>query len=293
MNSNTQTPRLALLLLLVCCGACSSETAGDAGNAADALLADATTEAAPGGVCPTAPGPKMVWVPWPAGKGGGYCIDSTEVTQAQYAAFVAANVDPSTQSAKCAWNTAFAPDPECMQHLLGTPSPNLPQTCVDWCDSDAFCRWAGKRLCGGSGDKENDFNTSEWYNACSAGGTRLRPYGDDLKPYCNVRVSNGGQLVLLDVGSNPSCEGGSPGILNMLGNALEWTAECMAISGGESCWARGSNFRGNWPNEIDTKNPLDNPLCAEERKLTVPVFSGTHASLDGSVGFRCCANEVR
>src|SRR5262245_31170026 len=55
--------------------------------------------------CPGTAGPQMVDV-------GSFCIDATEVTNAQYAAFVQANVPPQSVRANppwCVWNTDYAP----------------------------------------------------------------------------------------------------------------------------------------------------------------------------------------
>ncbi|MDZ4064892.1 MAG: hypothetical protein U1E22_09525, partial [Coriobacteriia bacterium] len=42
---------------------------------------------------------------------GGYSIDATEVTRDQYAAWLATNPDPTTQtSPECSWNTVFEPE---------------------------------------------------------------------------------------------------------------------------------------------------------------------------------------
>jgi hypothetical protein len=94
---------------------------------------------------------------------GRYCIDSTEVTNAHYAAFLAMSPTPSS----------------------GWPAPvdqgRHPVTFVDWCDAFAFCRWAGKRLCGKIGDGANapadlaNAAKSQWFNACTAGGTKAYP----------------------------------------------------------------------------------------------------------------------
>jgi hypothetical protein len=92
---------------------------------------------------------------------------------------------------------------------------------------------------------------------------------------------------------NPQCEGGYAGILDMLGNAIEWSGECSPIAGGEGCRVRGSSFLGNWPNELDVKNARDNPSCAEAEKMMGPIFNVTQGSSGASLGFRCCADEVR
>jgi len=54
------------------------------------------------GACPVLEGPAMVRV-------DNYCVDSTEVTRAQYQKFLDAKVDPSKQDSPCAWNADFTP----------------------------------------------------------------------------------------------------------------------------------------------------------------------------------------
>src|SRR5689334_3301919 len=74
--------------------------------------------------CPGDAGPAMVRVGTEADN---FCIDSTEVTVAQYAAFTTAKgADTSGQPATCTWNTTYAA-------AIGG-ADDLPIAGVDWCD---------------------------------------------------------------------------------------------------------------------------------------------------------------
>jgi formylglycine-generating enzyme len=199
----------------------------------DTAVAD-TTDA--GIVCPSAEGPSMVLVP------GGYCIDSTEVTNAQYARFLAASVSTATQPAECSWNTTYTPS-------FGWPASSgedvFPVGSVDWCDARAYCQWAGKRLCGhpGSGPTPyaaySDSSQSEWFAACSAGGTKTYPYGNTY----NATACQGADIKpnkLVPVGSKSTCVGGYGGIFDMSGNVYEWEDSCAASTGAaDNCHMRG------------------------------------------------------
>jgi len=133
--------------------------------------------------CPSGRGPSMVIVP--CVDGGSYCIDSTEVSRAQYAAFVADGFPLTGQPPCCAANTTYEPDPACEVQPEVTHQGDHPQVCVDWCDADAFWRWAGKRLCAGV-RLEADPQSNEWHNACSTGGAHTYCFGSTWDPdACN------------------------------------------------------------------------------------------------------------
>ena len=92
--------------------------------------------------CPGTAGPPGVRIHAEAGT---WCIDSTEVTRAQYGIFVAStDVGALPEPAFCAWNKSFLP----YDGWKDLPHDDRPVTKVNWCDAYMYCAWAGKRLCG-------------------------------------------------------------------------------------------------------------------------------------------------
>jgi formylglycine-generating enzyme required for sulfatase activity len=208
---------------------------------------------------------------------GGFCIDSTEVTNAQYLRFVTAAVPFTGQPAECSWNTSWTPGPG-FGWPYGAGSETLPMTAVDWCDARAYCAWAGKRLCGHVGSGSTPFALfgdpaqSEWHYACTANGTKIYPYGDtyaatacegaDIKPNKVVPVA-----------SKTACIGGYPGIYDMSGNVYEWEDSCDGTTGAtDQCHLRGGG----------DLSPSTNLQCGNSNTdLRQRYFI--------NVGIRCCA----
>ncbi|MEO7109787.1 MAG: SUMF1/EgtB/PvdO family nonheme iron enzyme [Polyangiaceae bacterium] len=257
----------------------------DTGSISDAATpgdtnADAVTDSSgafcDGGTCDAGctglPGPTMVSI-------GSACIDSTEVTYAQYRDFMdAAASSPTTfpQPTECTWNTSFTPS----QGFTSTDLP-YPAAYVNWCDAHAYCEWAGKELCGsfdGGATRPNgwtDPNASIWMNACTKGGLQNYPYGTTYQPdVCNVGQGDAASSAT-PAGSIATCVGGYPGLFDMIGNIKEWENLC-APSGGDpsqdQCRRRGSGF-----DEVDSVDTN----CAWDETDTRDHTSYT-------TGFRCC-----
>ena len=170
--------------------------------------APAGTGGVSGGGCPTEHGPNMVALPKSGSTGERYCMDATEVTQADYAAFLASS---ATESSLCA--KAASLEPTCSWTPVETP--NAPVVCVEWCAAASYCTWAGKRLC-----REGDGR--EWRDGCSNGGVTRYPYGDtyDAK---RCTAAFGGELH--DVGTEPECRGSKTpytGLYDLFGSVEEW-----------------------------------------------------------------------
>jgi len=163
--------------------------------------------------------------PAPVNIDGRFCIDSTMVTYAEYARFLAA-ASPSTfpQLGDCVSNNDFAP-------ATGVPHPGLaddyPVTSVDLCDARAYCTWAGKRLCGplpGVGNGLNTPGDSEGYYAC-AGGQRNMPYA--YGPIYAPSACNTPDGAPTMVASMPDCVSVAyPGLYDLSGNIGFWEDMC-------------------------------------------------------------------
>jgi formylglycine-generating enzyme len=221
----------------------------------DTVVPDtAPPDAFDGGVCGGAP---TALIPIISGAGG-YAIAATEVTRAQYGAFLAAA--PSiAQPTECAWNTSFTPP--------GWTAPTsdtdcaLPVVNVDWCDAWAYCKWAGRRLCAGIGGVAiapdgvdvKDPAKDEWHRVCTANGTTDYAYGPDHTPGVCVDDDYDGNPsftsadVARPVASATGCKGPvAPyaSVFDMTGNVREWEGACDTSGAPEAhiCRTRGGSF---------------------------------------------------
>lgn len=250
-------------------GGVGGSTAGGAGTGGASGGASGGAAGSTGNGCPTGRGSEMVRITHSMGD---YCIDKTEATKGQYAEFRAAmDGDYSGQPDYCSWNTDYS------QGSCGNYSPNdnpsLPAGCMDWCDADQFCRWAGKRLCGALGGGANLDPTlqqaSEWSSGCSAAGP--------VASQCVSATQNPAEV-------SPGCPGSHPGfadVTHLIGNVSEWAHECgvSAVTGMEldssACNARGGSI-------ADQESELGCHRTGGE-----PRTSGRR-----SRGTRCCATAV-
>jgi sulfatase modifying factor 1 len=220
---------------------------------------------------------------------GGYCIDETEVTNAQYLAFWTEKhqgSDVAGQIPACSWNTSFTPD------MIGPPAVPWPPPAgterrpvveVNWCDAYAFCQWAGKRLCGKIGggrlpkwESAESPALSQWTKACAGDGTgRPYPYGKEYDvTACNVQRPAESVNSLVDVASLGGCR--TPqGVYDLSGNVEEWLDACTGDVGenDECAVAGGSAYH----------QPVDNLTCTGSE---YGVIRFDHYVMRG---FRCCA----
>ncbi|MCC6214610.1 MAG: SUMF1/EgtB/PvdO family nonheme iron enzyme [Polyangiaceae bacterium] len=225
----------------------------------------------------------------PIQGGGEYCIDATEVTNVQYETFVAV-AGTSGQITACTGNTTFTPSASCSTGDYDPQfRPHHPVTCVDWCDAYAYCAWAGKRLCGGIGGATlattdfDDTTKSEWFNACSKGGSRQFPYGNTyIGDWCwGLDIASSHTTSVSNV---TTCQGGYTGLFHLSGNAWEWENSCSS----DQCTIRG----GGWL-QYDVPGSSGftlrcNSAAAGASNPSPPLAN--RMSVDRGRGFRCCAD---
>ena len=221
----------------------------------------------------------MVMIPTPEGN---YCIDQTEVTQSQYAAFLATK--PATKDHSVAWcqtaNQGYEPKIQddtgqgsCLVGAVDVEKKGeWPMVCVDWCDAYAYCAWAGKRLCGsrqGAGlalKTEPSSLDGQWEYACTNGGTSTfstgqQPDGQTCAPGGDSPVS-----------SHQECRGAKApfsGIYSLTGGVSEWEDSCNDEPVARDCSVR-------------TGSPTKE--CTDRGE-----YSAANSGIPG-LGFRCCAD---
>lgn len=206
-----------------------------------------------------------------------YYIDSTEITSAQWDAFIASKPSTAGQRASCSWNTSFMASDV-------TKEDNFPVAYVDFCDAAAYCAWADKRLCGaidGAGLKATDSSVdmnpdvtnatkSQWYRACAGPKDLTYPYGDAfIDKACGARDGFDGPFA---VASLTMCNGFYKGVYDMIGNVREWIDACETENGNaDLCAVMGGSIFSNY--KISCYN-----YDLERRDLQVQAL-----------GFRCCS----
>jgi eukaryotic-like serine/threonine-protein kinase len=139
-----------------------------------------------------------------------FYIDKTEVTNEQYQKFV----DATNRTPPPVWQGSSPP----------AGQENYPVTDVTWEDAKAYAEWAGKRLP----------TEEEWeFAARGTNGNFIYPWGEKPQPGAANVAEPGGAAKLQPVGQFPS--GASPfGVLDLIGNAWEWTAsDLKAYPGGK------------------------------------------------------------
>ncbi len=273
--------RATLLLLLAACRLGFDESPIDNRDATSIEIGDALASPDGSERCPSGRGPAMTLVP------SGYCVDNTEVTKAQYQAFLDANT-PLRTDGRCSFNTSY----QAIDYVWNaTTSADQAAAGMDWCDARDYCQWAGKRLCGriagGSlAYTEHASMESQWYMACSQGGQRRFSYGtasadDPVMGRCYLDIANnatGNQAV---VGTHPDCKVVGTDVVDMLGNLQEWIDACDtsgATPGDDRCKTMG----GVW---YFASSYSECSFFDPGGGVGIPRNSAVK-----HIGFRCCAD---
>ncbi|MBB4077795.1 sulfatase modifying factor 1 [Lewinella aquimaris] len=174
----------------------------------------------------------MVWIESPD---GGFWMDETEVTTAQFAEFIAAT-GYRTEADSFGWSGVFSKEEQAWlpvdsanwKYPLGPDAapalPAQPVTQVSYRDATAYARWAGKQLP----------TEEEWMQAATQGGKHTAfPWGSEMLPdgeylgnwwqgpfpYAD-EVSDGFPGIA-EVRQFPPAENG---LYDISGNVWEWTA---------------------------------------------------------------------
>ncbi len=176
-----------------------------------------------------------------------YCMDTREVTNAEFAAFVAAGGYAKDEY----WTDSPGVSREAFVDSTGKPGPrywangtfpagsgDLPVAGVSWYEAAAYARWAGKRLpteaeweCAGCGVPAAAGASGA--NGAAAYTKQSFPWGNDFVAG-RANLADGGKGAPAAVGTWPGDK--SPaGCYDMAGNVREWTSSAYAPYPNSEC----------------------------------------------------------
>ena len=199
-----------------------------------------------------------------------YCIDATEATNAQYTQFLASGFSLAASDTPdgCTAGASNTPTND------WPPAPgrdNFPVNNISWCQATAYCKWAGKRICGSIGGgalatvNYKDPTLSQWLAACTREGAQTFPYGN------TYQAGTCADSTVSLVETHAGCVGGVPGVYDMSGNLWEWTDTCASSDPQAFCSVMGGAFDST-PTEL---------TCVSQRNWT-------RTSTAANIGVRCC-----
>jgi len=180
-------------------------------------------------------------------KASGFLLDLTEVSNSDYAEFVAA----TKARAPAHWDGAKPPSEVAKFPVVGVTAT----------EAEAYAKWKGKRLP----------TSDEWSLAARGPQGWKYPWGNQFEPHwCVARGSNGGQLSLV----RSHQDGRTPtGLFHMAGNAMEWTSTASTNPiDGVGRVVRGGSMRSH-------------PQCVTSEFLSTLPPDSSDPTL--YVGFRC------
>jgi formylglycine-generating enzyme required for sulfatase activity len=208
-----------------------------------------------GGKCPTLP---VTIKP--------FYLDKKEVTNSEYLLFLVAN--------------SYTRPPSWKDGQFPAGADQLPVTDVSWEDAANYAAWLGKRLP----------TEAEWEFVARGGTAAAYPWGADWRDaYANI-----GGKQLQPVGSYPAA-GGPFAVLDLIGNAAEWTAtdfsDCAKADTDAPAVAPGNAAEpGNKVVRGGSYETPANQVSAAYRQ-SFPARRQAKANYK-TVGFRC-AREVQ
>ncbi|MBH0113292.1 formylglycine-generating enzyme family protein [Novosphingobium sp. YJ-S2-02] len=203
--------------------------------------------------------------------GYGFALGRTEVTNAQYARFVAATGHPV--STGCRSIDAASGKVEKMPEAdfrhpgpgAGEGAPQLPVVCISWTDAQAYVAWLSET----TGHHYRLPTEAEWEYAARAGSSADYSWGSSADAGCahaNMLDEDGAQGGMIPVfggqakGEAPAipharCRDGHAGaapvasyapnafgLYDMIGNVWEWTQDCYAAPYPQAVPSDGSAY---------------------------------------------------
>ncbi len=205
----------------------------------------------------------------------GFWIDQTEVTNAQFAAFL--NDQGNQFEEGITWLEIEQMENAQIEIKNGTFQPETgkadhPVVEISWYGADAYCQWVGGRLP----------TEAEWEYAARGPENRVFPWGND-PPTCKLSQFSGCGDYSVPVGSLSDDGASWVGAKDMAGNVWEWVAD----------------WYGEYPTEPQT-NPTgpesgDNQVARGGSFMSTPetlhtAYRFSRGGNQPALGFRCAAS---